>query len=65
MVKNIHMMLGKLIILQDNFELIFDAVLVFFESFDTYTNFQNINLSHTLIISVYSLVIDSVHVHAW
>ena len=35
-------MLGELKILQDNFKLIFDAVLVFLESFDTYANFQNI-----------------------
>ena len=42
MIKNVHIMLGKLIILQDNFELIFDAILVFLESFDTYANFENI-----------------------
>ena len=31
---------GELKILQDNLKLIYDAVLVFLESFDTYANFQ-------------------------
>ena len=29
-------------LMQDNYKLIFNAILVYLESFDTYANFQNI-----------------------